>query len=151
MNCAFCNKYFEPKVWNAQCCSSKCNLKKWRKNNPERNRQIKIDWRRRNGILEKGSPEYRRAISKKMKGIVAIGNDHPLWKGNNVGYRALHRWVEGQLGKPDKCQNCLSDNLTGRQIHWSNVSHEYKREVDDWQRLCAKCHKAYDRKVQLCQ
>jgi len=26
-------------------------------------------------------------------------------------------------------------------IHWHNISGEYKRDVSDWIRLCAKCHK----------
>lgn len=31
-----------------------------------------------------------------------------------------------------------------KKIHWANISRLYKRDLDDWMRLCAKCHKAYD-------
>lgn len=30
---------------------------------------------------------------------------------------------------------------------WSNISGEYKRNLADWQRLCAKCHQLYDYNV----
>jgi len=31
------------------------------------------------------------------------------WKGNDVGYSALHDWVKRKLGKADICSNCKSD------------------------------------------
>lgn len=72
------------------------------------------------------------------------GEKNHNWKGDDVSYRALHRWVEGRLGKSDICNHCGTSGLTGRKIHWSNVSGNYLRDITDWQRLCAKCHKAYD-------
>lgn len=48
------------------------------------------------------------------------------------------------LGTPDTCEECGRTGLIGRQIHWANVSKEYKRDLADWIRLCQKCHKAYD-------
>src|ERR1035437_1026466 len=33
------------------------------------------------------------------------GENSILWKGDDVGYRALHRWVENHLGKPTKCEH----------------------------------------------
>lgn len=73
------------------------------------------------------------------------GAKNARWKGENVSYRNLHRWVERELGKPDTCGSCLKSRLTQRQIHWANKSGNYKRDLTDWVRLCAKCHKAYDR------
>lgn len=72
-------------------------------------------------------------------------NNHPMWKGGDVKYRGLHMWIENKLGKPTKCESCEEDGLTGHQIHWANKSGKYLRELTDWVRLCAKCHKAYDR------
>lgn len=66
------------------------------------------------------------------------------WKGDKVGYDALHQWVRRHLGKPGACEHCEKTGLSGKYIHWANKSHEYKRELSDWIRLCAKCHKAYD-------
>jgi len=77
-----------------------------------------------------------------------IGENNINWKGDEVKYRSLHSWIHRYKGKPSKCENCLKDNLSGHQIHWANISHNYKRELSDWIRLCVKCHKTYD-KVQL--
>lgn len=72
------------------------------------------------------------------------GEKSSHWKGNEVKYRGLHNWVERGLGKPSKCEFCLKDGLSGKQIHWANKSHKYKRALSDWIRLCVPCHKKYD-------
>lgn len=74
-----------------------------------------------------------------------LGEKHHHWKGNDIGYRTLHQWVESRLGKPDTCEFCEKNGLKGKQIHWANKSGEYRRNLEDWLRLCVKCHKAYDR------
>jgi len=63
------------------------------------------------------------------------------FKGESVGYDALHDWVNRHKGKACKCENCGNDK--GR-IEWANKSHEYKRDLEDWIQLCKKCHYAYD-------
>ena len=67
------------------------------------------------------------------------------WKGDEVGYRALHRWVQGKLGKAQVCEQCWKLKTTPKSIHWANKSHEYKRDLTDWISLCVSCHKKYDR------
>lgn len=62
-----------------------------------------------------------------------------------IGYRGIHTWIILRLGKPKKCEHCKKDGLTGRKIHWANISHLYKRSEEDWIRLCAKCHGKYDK------
>lgn len=84
-------------------------------------------------------------ISASLKGT-RTGENNPSWKGDNVGYSAIHNWVYKQLGKPSVCENCLKGNLYGRFIHWANISKEYKRDKSDWIRLCAKCHHDFDKK-----
>lgn len=74
------------------------------------------------------------------------GNKHFAFKGNNVGYRSLHNWIRSKLGEPDTCEHCDDGGLIGHKIHWANKSGKYKRDKKDWIRLCAKCHKAYDKK-----
>lgn len=80
------------------------------------------------------------------------GIKHFAWKGNKVGYRALHSWIERKLGKPDHCEFCNQLPPVGKGIkrsyfQWANKSHLYKREESDWLQLCYKCHQAFDRKV----
>lgn len=69
----------------------------------------------------------------------------PSWKGEKIGYSALHNWVEKKLGRPKICEHCGKDNFPKRYIHWANKSGLYLRELDDWLRLCAKCHRQYDK------
>ena len=78
---------------------------------------------------------------KKRLGMA--GENNPKWKGNEVGYLALHAWVYRQLGTPSKCDFCLSTDR--KWYHWSNISGLYKRDVKDWQRLCVPCHSKFDK------
>jgi hypothetical protein len=71
------------------------------------------------------------------------GERHLQWKGENPSYIALHTWVARWLGKPKDCSFC-GKKATGKQMHWANKNHKYKRNLKDWIRLCAKCHKKYD-------
>lgn len=68
------------------------------------------------------------------------------WKGDKVGYGALHDWVRKSKGRPAKCEYCGKDGLTDRKINWANKNHTYKRNLSDWLRLCYKCHRKYDNK-----
>lgn len=70
--------------------------------------------------------------------IRATGENHPLWKGDKVGYRSLHKWVERHLGKASQCMNDISHIATRYQ--WANISKEYKRDLSDWLQLCPSCN-----------
>lgn len=72
------------------------------------------------------------------------GEKNCNWKGDKVGYWALHKWVYRILGKPITCEHCGKTGLTGRKIHWANKSGQYLREKNDWLRLCVSCHRKYD-------
>lgn len=77
------------------------------------------------------------------------GKANHKWKGDDVGYFALHDWVKGKLGKADHCENCGLDQIPKgmtRYFQWANISHEYKRDLADWMQLCCKCHWHFDRK-----
>lgn len=105
------------------------------------------------GIKGKDHPLYGRKCSpeklQKMKKSALRGNEHPQWKGNDITYRVLHKWIVRNLGQPTKCERCGKDGLTGRQIGWANKDHLYKRNLDDWIRLCTKCHREYDKENNL--
>lgn len=89
-------------------------------------------------------PKGHKPWNKDMKNPYGGEESHPGWKGDEVGYRALHRWVEKRRGKPYYCEHCFKTDLPHRQYHWANKSHEYKREISDWIRLCSICHGKYD-------
>jgi len=73
-----------------------------------------------------------------------IGDKHHNWQGEFTSYRSMHRWVVRQKGQPTKCEHCKIDGLTGHKIHWANIDHKYKRNTDDYIRLCVKCHGKFD-------
>lgn len=75
-----------------------------------------------------------------------IGEKHYLWKGSKASYTSIHSWVRRHLGTPDKCEHCLKIIQNKKGINWANKSHEYKRELTDWIRLCVPCHRKYDKK-----
>lgn len=101
----------------------------WRKNNPEKLRATKRKSYNKNKVL----------IGRQA------GESHHRWKGDFVGYHALHVWVSKQLGKPSKCEHCLSESPQKR-FEWSNVDHKYARVLSDYTRLCTSCHRIYDYK-----
>lgn len=70
------------------------------------------------------------------------GENHFAWKGDNVGYDALHDWVANKLGRPQRCEHCK--NTTKKRYEWANISKEYKRDLSDWIRLCKSCHNKFD-------
>jgi predicted RNA-binding Zn-ribbon protein involved in translation (DUF1610 family) len=71
------------------------------------------------------------------------GENNVNWKGDQASYGSIHDWVSYHRGKPKKCEHCgIAD--PSKRYEWANVSKEYKREIDDWIRLCKKCHYKYD-------
>lgn len=72
----------------------------------------------------------------------SLGELSPVWKGDNVGYDALHGWVERRFPRPKFCSNCGSD----KHIELANLSGQYKRDLSDWKYLCKSCHHKYDNK-----
>ncbi len=111
--------------------------------------------------------EIRKKISQKMmgnqwgfqKGCIPLnkgkklpsisGPNHWNWKEDDAKYSAIHMWVRKQLGRPERCENCGKDRLSGHKIHWANRNHSYKRNLMDWMRLCFQCHRKYDKENNL--
>ena len=63
------------------------------------------------------------------------GKNHPNWKGNNVGYAALHEWVISRFPKTKLCNNCKQNppkDLSNKGI--------YNRNLKNWEWLCRSCH-----------
>jgi hypothetical protein len=80
--------------------------------------------------------------TKTRQSLSKIGNKNPIWKGDNVGYAALHNWIERKLGKPRICSHC--ETTTAKKYEWANKSGKYLRDINDYTRLCVKCHQAFD-------
>jgi len=79
------------------------------------------------------SLETRKRISEGHKGEKSY-----QWKGNNVGYENLHKWVNKTKGKPTKCVKCHTKKA--KRYVWANISGKYKRNINDWHELCNSCN-----------
>lgn len=73
---------------------------------------------------------------KKAKGQgKASGEHHSRWKGDNVGYSALHRYVRKIKPEPDLCECC--NERPPKDLANKGT---YDRNPDNWEYLCRKCH-----------
>lgn len=63
------------------------------------------------------------------------------FKGDEVGYYALHARLYRQYGRPVICERCSSD----RNVCWASKDWSYTRERSAWWALCQKCHSKYDK------
>jgi hypothetical protein len=82
-------------------------------------------------------------IIKKLPHPVKKGQYNSNWKGNNVGYNALHKWVKQNLIKPKVCQSCFLSkpfDLANKGI--------YDRNLNNWWWLCRKCHMIIDGRLE---
>lgn len=161
--CEVCGREFMGERWRVnrgleRFCSQVCT-NVWKRQDPKFHKPMPEETRKKIsrshfGIMqtEESKRKIRLARARqvippeiyKSNGLRNRDENHKKWKGDKAGYRSKHIWVETRLGKPDKCDKCGKTGLTGRQIHWSNKSGSYLRELSDWQRLCVKCHKEYD-------
>ena len=79
------------------------------------------------------------------KPLINMGEKSSQWKGDNVGYFALHKWLYRRVGKASDRQ-CSRQDLTCRgKLEWANVSGEYKRDTEDFMVLCSSHHTRYDK------
>lgn len=69
-----------------------------------------------------------------------MGDKNPMWKGNNVGYYALHEWVRNHKPRPSLCERCH----TKPPHDLTNVSQAYHRDLSDWRWMCRTCHMISD-------
>ncbi len=78
-------------------------------------------------------------MSISRKGI-NLADKNGMWKGDNVSNSSLHEWLRKRKPKPTVCQNCQER----KPYDLANISGEYRRNVDDYEWLCRKCHMLKD-------
>lgn len=69
------------------------------------------------------------------------GPANATWRADRAAYAALHKRVEVARGRPRRCERCGVDE--DRRYEWANLTGHYE-DVDDYQRMCAKCHRRFD-------
>ena len=84
-------------------------------------------------------------ISEETKKKFGKSNEkHPLWKGDKVSYSGLHLWVRRHKGYLLYCENCKKKKGI-EELELSNISGEYKRDINDYEWLCVRCHNDKDK------
>ena len=74
------------------------------------------------------------------------GKHQPNWKGDNIKYAGLHMYVRKYKKQPDRCEICGKKT---KKLDLANISQKYKRDLDDWEYLCRKCHMTKDGRIEI--
>ncbi len=90
-------------------------------------------------LLKLRGKKHTEATLREMS-LIKLGEKNPLWRGDEVGYAALHEWVRKRKPKPAFCEVC------GKQppFDLASIDDKYTRNLDDWRWLCRKCHMKID-------
>ena len=159
--CIVCKENFKTSHKRLNCCSRKCgniNRKgkypKWLE--PFRGKIA--GWNRgKTGIYSEETRQKmgaklkgrRRSINTEFKKGENVGSKHRLWKGERADYISIHSWVARWKGRPKLCEHCGATNK--ERYEWANIDNRYSRNLDDYIRLCKKCHTIFDfdKKVEI--
>jgi len=88
--------------------------------------------------------EHRHTEATKKKISIGHKNEKAYnWKGDKVGYSSLHAWIRRNLEPAKSCVKCLGKRGS-KKFEWANISHEYRRDLNDYMQLCKICHNEYD-------
>ena len=69
-----------------------------------------------------------------------LSEKNGMWKGTKAGLDAIHIWVLRRKPKPKLCENCGKSEPKDL----ANISQKYKRNINDFEWLCRKCHMIKD-------
>jgi len=125
-------------------------ISKLKKGKPSPRKGVKLteETKRKIGLANKGnkynlgkhhSIEAKQKMSISRKGKRTL-DKHPLWQ-ENPTYNAVHQWLSKYKGK-SKDSKCIDCGRTAQ--NWSNKDHKYKRNLEDYEPRCIKCHRQYD-------
>jgi hypothetical protein len=99
------------------------------------NRCITCSNKSRKGIKHSEQAKEKISMSK-------IGEKNNNWKGDDIKYIGLHVWVKRNKPIQIKCKYCNKES----KLELSNISGEYKRDINDFEWLCIPCHRIKDKK-----
>ena len=100
-----------------------------------------VNTKARETMFIKGQISWNKGVKNSTNPVKSVR--HYKWSGSNVGYSGLHKWVRRMLGAPKFCELCKTINPKTK-YHWANKDGKYQRNLSEWFRLCALCHKRYD-------
>lgn len=145
--CQFCQKEFQAfpqriRIGRAKFCSKICSCTSKRRKVKKECLNCGKEFMKKPCEIKRGSGKYCSQKCFRSHHVVPKGENHYAWKGDKIGYYGVHSWIRRISGYPKKCENCGTE--TAKKFEWSNISGEYRRDINDWKRLCTKCHIAFD-------
>jgi hypothetical protein len=72
-------------------------------------------------------------------------SNNGAWKGDNVSYTSLHQWIRNHKPKPELCEECRKI----KPYDLANISGKYRRDINDFEWLCRKCHMKKDNRLEF--
>lgn len=88
--------------------------------------------------MTKGSYKHTIEHNKKIS-IARMDKGNGNYKESNEK-SALHIYMHNRIPKPEFCVKCHKN----KPYDLANISQEYKRDINDWEWLCRKCHMESD-------
>lgn len=73
-----------------------------------------------------------------------FGKAHLKWSGDFVSYSALHAWIRVNKPKSLLCELCKKQPPHDA----ANISGTYKRDINDFEWLCRRCHMLKDGRLE---
>ena len=129
------------------------NKKEYQKKYYLKNREIILNNQKNNFCIDCGEKickVYKRCKkcsntpkTREKRSNAKIGEKNPMWKGNEVGYNSLHTWIRKHKPKPSFCEICEKNEP----YDLANISGEYKRDINDFEWICRKCHMKKDERL----
>jgi hypothetical protein len=84
--------------------------------------------------------KHSKKTKRKMR-LSHLGDKTKVWKGNQAGKSALHKWLNSVKSKPKLCEECHKK----KKLELANIkNHNYTRNPKDYKWLCHKCHSKFD-------
>lgn len=110
-------------------------IRKGTKHSEETKKKISVA---HNGL--KHSEETKKKMSDIKISLNLINEKNHNWKGDDVGYSALHQWLKRNKPKSKVCEICGGK----KKLDLASKTHEYTRNFDEYQWLCRSCHSIQD-------
>jgi len=98
---------------------------------------------------KKGKPSWALGLTKETHtGLMRISlgkmnEKNSQWKGDKVKYISLHNWTRRHKPQPELCENCKEFPP----YDLANISGNYKRDINDFEWLCRRCHMNKDGRI----
>ncbi len=94
----------------------------------------------------KDNPNFGKIFSIEIREkirLTKLENKNPMWRGDDVGYGALHDWIKSRKQRPLFCEECCEQPP----YDITNISQKYLRDLNDWRWLCRRCHMIIDGRI----